>query len=55
MRERAERWISYSMFLGTLGASLLGKLLTGNGLKAKIPGRAVIRAGEGEIRAGQNF
>ena len=43
------------MLLGTLGASLQGKLLTGNGLKVKIPGRAVIRAGEGEIRAGQNF
>lgn len=44
-----------SMFLGTLGASLLGKLLTGNGLKFKIPGRAVTRAGEGDIRAGQIF
>ena len=34
------------MLLGTLGASLLGNLLTGRG---------VIRAGEGTIRAGENF
>ena len=34
------------MLLGTLGASLLGNLLTGKG---------VIRAGEGIIRAGQDF
>ena len=33
-----------SMLLGTLGASLLGNLLTGRGTK---------RAGEGVIRAGQ--
>ena len=36
-----------SMFLVTLGASLLGDLLTKNLL-----GRCVIRAGEGTIRAG---
>ena len=34
------------MLLGTLGASLLGNLLTG---------KAKIRAGEGAIRAGQDF
>ena len=34
------------MLLGTLGASLLGNLLTGKG---------TIRAAEGTIRAGQNF
>ena len=34
------------MLLGTLGASLLGNLLTGKG---------TIRAGEGTIRAGENF
>ena len=33
------------MLLGTLGASLLGKLLTG--------GRGIVRAGEGVIRAGE--
>ena len=50
--------------LGTLGASLLGNLLTGKEVKqskillsetsatrAKIPGRGVMRAGEGIIRA----
>ena len=36
-----------SVFLGTLGASLLGDLLTKN-----LSGRGVIRAGEGTIRAG---
>ena len=41
------------MLLGTLGASLLGNLFTGKGVKAKIPGRRVIRPGEGTIRAGE--
>ena len=36
-----------SMLLGTLGASLLGDLLTKN-----LSGRGVIRAGEGTIRTG---
>ena len=36
-----------SMLLGTLGASLLGDLLT-----KKLSGRGVVRAGEGAIRAG---
>ena len=35
------------MFLGTLGASLLGDLLTKN-----LSGRGAIRAGEGTVRAG---
>ena len=35
-----------SMLLGTLGASLLGNLITGKG---------TIRAGESAIRAGQGF
>ena len=34
-----------SMFLGTLGANLLGNLLTG--------GKGIVRAGEGVIRAGE--
>ena len=38
------------MLLGTLGASLLGELLTKN-----LSGRGVIRAGEGTIRAGYGF
>ena len=57
------------MLLGTLGASSLGNLLTGKGVRAKIPGigeigaverniragEGTIRAGEGIIRAGQDF
>ena len=39
-----------SMLLGTLGASLLGDLLTRN-----LSGKGVIRAGEGNIRAGYGF
>ena len=41
------------MLLGTLGASLLGNLLTGKGtIRA---GKGTIRAGEGTIRACQDF
>ena len=36
-----------SMLLGTLGASLLGDVLTKN-----LSGKGVVRAGEGTIRAG---
>ena len=43
-KEQKSRFLS--ILLGTLGASLLGNLLTGKG---------VMRAGEGTIRAGQNF
>ena len=42
-------------FLGTLGSSLLGNLLTGKGVKAKIRRQGVIRAGEKTIRAGQDL
>ena len=42
-------------FKGALGTSLLWNLLTGKGVKAKIPGQRVRRAGEGRIRAGQDF
>ena len=38
-----------SMLLGTLGASLLGDLLTKN-----LSGKGVIRAGKGTIRAGES-
>ena len=41
------------MLLGTLGASLLGNLLTGKDtIRA---GKSTIRAGEGTIRVGQDF
>ena len=41
------------MLLGTLGASLLGNLLTGKGVN-KI-GKGMNRAGEGIIRAGERI
>ena len=58
-----------SMLLGTLGASLLGNLLTGRGVnkkrkgaiaeseeaKSKSQGRGIIRAGEGATRQGQGI
>ena len=42
------------MLLGTLGASLLGNLLTGKGARATSQGRAIYRAGKGRgvLRAG---
>ena len=43
----------FSMLLGTLGASLLGNLLTGKGVN-KI-GKGMNRAGEGIIRAGEGI
>ena len=43
------------MLLVTSGASLLGNVLTGKEVKAKIHSRGVIKAGEGTIRAGQGF
>ena len=43
------------MLLDTLGASLLGNLLTGKGVKVKVPGRGIIRASKGTDRAGQDF
>ena len=41
-----------SMFLGTLGVSLLGNILAGKGAIAKRQGRGINRAGEGVIRSG---
>ena len=41
-----------SMLLGTLGASLLGILLIGEGINRAGKGRGIYRAGEGVIRAG---
>ena len=42
------------MLLGTLGASLLGNLLTGKGIyrAGKSKGKGINRAGEGIVRAG---
>ena len=44
---KEERGGFLSMLLGTLGASLLGNLLTG--------GKGIVRAGEGVIRAGDGI
>ena len=43
------------MLLDTLGTSLLGNLLEGKGLKAKIPGKGEMRADEGTNRVSQDF
>ena len=40
-----------SMLLGTLGASLLGNILSGKGINKK--GKEINRAGEGILRAGE--
>ena len=48
-KEQKGRFLSMS--LGTLGASLLGNLLTGRGINKK--GKGTIRAGDGVIRAGE--
>ena len=40
------------MLLGTLGASLLGNLLTGRGINRAVEGRGINRAGKGIVRAG---
>ena len=42
----------FSMLLGTLGASLLGNLLTGRGVTRARKGKGINRAGEGIVRAG---
>ena len=41
-----------SMLLGTLGASLLGNILTGRGIKRGRKGLGIDTAGEGIVRAG---
>ena len=41
-----------SMLLGTLGASLLGNILAGEGINRAGKVRGIIRAGEGVLRAG---
>ena len=41
-----------SMLLGTLGAILLGNILTGQGINRAGKGKGINRAGEGMVRAG---
>ena len=49
-----KKWVSRQSLLGTLGASLLGNLLTGKRVKqSNIPRQGVIQAGEVTIRAGE--
>ena len=43
------------MLLGTIGAFVLGNSLGRKRLKAKIPVKGVMRAGEGTIRAGEGL
>ena len=40
------------MFLGTLGASVLGNILAGRGINRAGKGRRINGAGEGIVRAG---
>ena len=40
------------MLLGTLGASLLGNILTGRGINRAGKGQVTNRAGQGIVRAG---
>ena len=44
-----------SMLLGTLGASLLGNLLTGKGIIRAGEGKGVVRAGEGSKKKQPNL
>ena len=49
-----KKWVSRQSLLGTLGASLLGNLLTGKRVKqSNIPRQGVNQAGEVTIRAGE--
>ena len=44
-----------SMLLGTLGASLLGNLLTGKGITRAVEGKGIVRAGEGSEKKTTKF
>ena len=50
VKEQKGRFLS--MLLGTLGASLLGNLLTGKGIYRAEKRKGINRAGEGIVRAG---
>ena len=54
MKQKNKKGGFLSMSLGTLGASLLGNLLTGKGAIATSQGRGIYRAGKGKgvLRAG---
>ena len=50
VKEQKGRFLS--MLLGTLGANLLGNLLTGRGIYRAVKGKGINRADEGIVRAG---
>ena len=50
VKEQKEGFLS--MLLGTLGVSLLGNVLTGQGVNRAGKGSGINRAGEGVLRAG---
>ena len=58
-KKKKKKGEQLAILLGTLGASLLENLLTGKDAKqsnsCNIPGRGVMRAGKGTIKAGQDF
>ena len=49
---KEQKEVLLSMLLGTLGASLLGNILTGRGINTAGKGWGINRAGEGIVRAG---
>ena len=53
IKVKEQKGIFLSMILGTLGASLLGNLLTGKGIHRAGKGIGIHRAGEGIVRAGE--
>ena len=55
MKQKNKKGGLLSMLLGTSGASLLGNMLTGKRVEAKIPERGVIRASEETVRTSQSF
>ena len=54
IQNEAKKQVGFlGMLLDTIGASLLGNSLRSKRVKAKIPEKGVMRAGEGTIRAGE--
>ena len=53
MKQKKQEVGFLGMLLGKIGASLLRNSLGSNIVKAKIPEKGVMRAGEGSIRAGE--
>ena len=49
---KEQKGVFFSMLLGTLGASLLGNILTGRGMNRAGKGRGINRAAKGVLKAG---